>query len=86
MMAKLQSQTYRSRIDACNECLEGCELCAIRCLHDENVKSLANGVEIYVTCSPCLSCCITCNVLVMSGESAYSKKVCGLCAEICERV
>jgi hypothetical protein len=79
-MAKLQSQTYRTCIVACNEYLEACELCAVKCLHDENVKSLAKCVEICVTCS---HACAAASI-VMSGESEYSRKVCGLCAEICD--
>ena len=45
-MTKLQSQKYRTCIDACNETIEASELCALKCLHDENVKSLAKCVEI----------------------------------------
>jgi Synapsin, ATP binding domain/Domain of Unknown Function (DUF326) len=37
-MAKLQSQKYRTCIDACNECLEACEICAVKCLHDEGTN------------------------------------------------
>lgn len=75
-MAKLQSQKYRTCIDACNECLEACELCAVKCLYDENVKSLAKCVELCVTCS---HACAAASV-VMSEEGQYSKKVCDLCA------
>jgi dissimilatory sulfite reductase (desulfoviridin) alpha/beta subunit len=70
-MAKLQSQKYRTCIDAYNECLEACELCAIKCLHDENVKSLTNCVEICATCSHICSFAS----LAMSAESEYSKKI-----------
>lgn len=69
-MAKLQSQKYRTCIDACNECLEACELCGVKCLYDENVKSLAKCVELCITCS---HACAAASV-VMSGESEYSKK------------
>ena len=79
-MAKLQSQKYRTCIDACNECLEACEICAVKCLRDEDVKSMTKCIE---SLSYMLS--YVCGAsLVMSGESDYSKKVCGLCAEICE--
>lgn len=37
-MAKLQSQKYRSCIDACNECFEACELCAVKCLRDALIR------------------------------------------------
>ena len=79
-MAKLQSQNYRTCIDAGHECLEACEICAVKCLHDEDVKSMTKCIEL------CLTCSHTCAAasLVMSGESDYSKKVCGLCAEVCE--
>jgi hypothetical protein len=70
MMAKLQSQKYRTCIDTCHECLEACEICAVKCLHDENVKSLANCVAICVTCSHACAAASQ----VMSGESDYSKK------------
>ena len=72
-MVKLQSQKYRTCIDACNECLEACEICAVKCLHDEDVKSMTKCIEL------CLTCSHTCAAasLVMSGESDYSKKVCG---------
>jgi Domain of Unknown Function (DUF326) len=48
-MAKLQSQKYRTCIDACNECVEASKLCAVKCLYDGNVKSLAKCMEIDIT-------------------------------------
>ena len=78
-MAKLQSQKYRTCIDLCNECMEACEICGVKCLHDENVKSLAKCVELCISCS---HCCAAAS-LVMSGESEFSKLVCKLCAEVC---
>jgi hypothetical protein len=75
-MAKLQSHKYPTCIDTCNECLEAFDLFAVKCLYDENVKSLAKCVELCVTCS---HACAAASV-VMSGESQYSKKVCDLCA------
>lgn len=79
-MAKLQSQVYRTCIDAYNECFEACEICAIKCLHGKDVKSMTRCIEL------CLTCSHTCTAasLVMSGESDFSKKACSLCAEVCD--
>ncbi|HET8857095.1 MAG TPA: four-helix bundle copper-binding protein [Nitrososphaeraceae archaeon] len=79
-MTKLQSQKYRTCIDACNETVEASELCALKCLHEENVKSLAKCIELCATCSHIYSFAS----MAMSAESEYSKKICDLCAEICE--
>lgn len=79
-MARLQSQKYRTCIDACNECFEACEICAVKCLHDEDAKSLAKCVELCITCS---HACAAAS-LVISGESEYSKKILGLVADVCE--
>jgi hypothetical protein len=79
-MAKLQSQKYRTCIDACNECFEACELCAVKCLHEENVKSLARCVEI---CMTCYHACAAASI-IMSAENEYAKKLVGLVAEVCE--
>lgn len=69
-MAKLQSQKYRTCIDACNECFEACEMCAVKCLHEEDVKSLAICVEICITC---YHACAAAS-MIMSAESEYAKK------------
>ena len=67
-MAKLQSQIFRTCIDACNECFEACEICAVKCLHEENVNPLARCVEIYITCYHACAA----SSAVMSAESAYA--------------
>lgn len=79
-MAKLQSQKYRISIDASNECFEACEICAVKCLREENVKALAKCVEICITC---YHACAAAS-LIMSAESEYTKKLLGLVAEVCE--
>jgi hypothetical protein len=79
-MAKLQSQKYRTCIDACNECFEACEQCGTKCLHEEDVKSLVRCIDL---CRACSHACATAS-LVMSAESEYSKQVCKLCSEVCD--
>jgi Synapsin, ATP binding domain len=69
-MAKLQSQKYRTCIDACNECFEACEICAVKCLHDEDVKSMTKCIELCLTCS---HTCAAASV-VMSGEKRLFKE------------
>ena len=79
-MAKLQSQKYRTYIDACNECFEACEQCAVKCLHEEDVKPLTKCVEICITC---YHACAAAS-MIMSAESEYTKKLLGLVVEVCE--
>lgn len=78
-MGKLQSQIYRICIDTCNECFEACEMCAVKCLREDDVKSMAKCIEL---CNTCSHACVAAS-LVMSGDSEYSKDVCGMCAEVC---
>ena len=59
---------------------EACEICAVKCLHEENVNPLARCVEMCITR---YHACAAASA-VMSAESDYSKKVCSLCAEVCE--
>jgi hypothetical protein len=79
-MAKLQSQKYRSCIDLCNECFEACEICAVKCLREDEVKSLAKCVELCITC---YHACAAAS-MIMSAESEFSKKLLGLVAEVSE--
>ncbi len=79
-MAKLQSQKYRSCIDVSNECFEACEICAVKCLHEEDVKSLAKCVELCITC---YHACVAASA-IMTAESEYAKKLLGLVTEVCK--
>ena len=55
-------------------------MCAVKCLHEENVKYLAKCVEICITY---YHACAAAS-MIMSAESEYAKKLLALVAEVCE--
>jgi hypothetical protein len=69
-----------SCIKACYDCAVECDHCAVACLQEENVKMLARCIELDMYCADV--CRMAAAFMARSDE--YTKRVCSLCAEICE--
>src|ERR1035437_5699676 len=73
-------EQHESCIEVCNECVTACEHCAASCLHEQDIKTMARGIELDRDCADVCSLAAR----FMSRGSTYSAKLCALCAEICQ--
>ena len=76
----LQNQKYQTCIDACNDCFEACEFCATSDLREQDVKSMARCIQLNRDCANICSIASQ----FMSRDSEYSKKICAICADVCD--
>lgn len=67
-------------IDLCVKCARACEECFDACLQEPDAKARANCIK---TLNDCAEICLL-SVQYMSRNSAFSKALCNLCADICE--
>ena len=71
---------YESCIEACLRCASICNHCAASCTQEEDVKMMAGCIQLDTECA---AICYAAAQLMSLGSSKV-KKVCRLCAEICE--
>lgn len=76
----MSHEKYQSCIDACNDCATICNHCAIECLNEGEVHHLTKCIQLDLACAAICRA----SAELMSLGSDYSKKMCTLCAEICE--
>lgn len=73
-------QEWRSCINTCLECAVQCENCVTACLNEPDVNVRAKCIQ---TLRDCADICAL-SAMWMGRDSAYAKKLCALCAEICD--
>jgi len=74
------NQLYQKCIDACLECATTCNHCAISCLEESEVQHLTKCIRFDLECA--VICRTTAELMTLN--SAYSTKISGLCATICD--
>ncbi|HET7115140.1 MAG TPA: four-helix bundle copper-binding protein [Hanamia sp.] len=76
----MPNQQYQKCIDACLECATICNNCAVACLEEKEVSNLTKCIRLD------LECAVICRASaeLMTLNSIYSSKICGLCATICD--
>ena len=74
------TQEHQDCIDACNTCADACDHCATACLDEEHVSWMAACIRNDIDCAA------ICRLAAgfMSRGSEHAKKVCALCAHLCE--
>jgi hypothetical protein len=76
----MNTEIYKSCIDACYLCATACRHCAEECLKEQDVEKLARCIKLDNDCSTlCLVAAIA-----MAGESDFVKQICALCAQVCD--
>jgi hypothetical protein len=78
-MQTLTRDIYQKCIDACYSCAETCDVCASKCLDEEEVKALARCIRLDIDCADICRMAAT----YMSRGSEFARKMCGLCADVC---
>ncbi|HEY5367452.1 MAG TPA: four-helix bundle copper-binding protein [Hanamia sp.] len=76
----MQNHLYQKCIDACIECAPLCSHCAILCLEEKEVQNLVKCIRLDLECA--VICRASAELLTLN--SAYLTKICGLCALICD--
>lgn len=74
-------KTIQDCIVQCQQCVAACNECAIACLHEEDVAHLKTCISLDMECAA------ICNTaaIVMSMNGTMMKKLCAVCADICEQ-
>ncbi|WP_110926757.1 four-helix bundle copper-binding protein [Bacillus massiliglaciei] len=72
--------TYKECIQACLECMEACNHCYDACLGEEDIKMMAGCIRLDRECADICAFAVK----SMQTNSPVAKKVCQLCADICE--
>ncbi len=73
-------QDFKRCIDACLECAAICNHCASSCLKEEDLKMMAACIQLDLECSAI--CFAAAQLMSLGSENA--KKLCSICADICE--
>ncbi len=76
----MSHEKFQSCISACYDCATKCDHCAVACLSEENVKEMTRCIELDLYCA---EICRLAASFMAKGEM-FAKRVCSLCAEICE--
>ncbi len=76
----MSNQPYQKCIDACLECATLCNHCAVSCLEEKEVQNLTRCIRLDLECAVICRC----SAQLLTTGSAYSTKICGLCATICD--
>jgi len=77
----LQNPQYQTCIDTCNACAEACDACCTACMCDmKNVGMMTRCMMMTRDCAMMCVMAATC----MARGSEYAKKICMMCAEMCE--
>ena len=72
--------TYQACIEACLHCAAICNHCASSCTQEPDVKMMARCIQLDMECA---AICYA-SAQLMSLGSEQAKKVCSICADICE--
>jgi hypothetical protein len=70
---------YKTRIEACLECVEACSYCASSCLQEKDVDHMAQCIRLDLECA---AICRAAADLMTYG-SQHANAVCQVCADIC---
>ena len=73
------NQKLESCIAACTKCAVECKHCANECLNEQDIKMLAHCIRLD---NDCAAICLLA-IEAMADGSEFAKKICDLCAEIC---
>jgi len=76
----MSHKQYESCIKACHECAMECEHCATACLNEDDLKRLAQCIQLNRDCADICAFATQ----IMARDSKFSKDICSLCAEICQ--
>jgi hypothetical protein len=78
-MQTLTRDYYQECINALFSCAETCDVCASKCLDEENVKNLTKCIRLDADCAQ--MCRMTASF--MSRGSQFSRQLAGLCENVC---
>jgi len=76
----MSHQKFQSCIDACVACAVECNHCATECLHENDIKTLANCIQLDRECAAI--CFAAANLMSIGGE--HAAHLLEECAEICD--
>ena len=76
----MNTEHYRTCIDACNACAEACGHCAKSCLFEPNRMDLSRCIQLDLDCAE------ICRLATdyMARDSELASEICALCARVCE--
>jgi hypothetical protein len=77
----MSNERFKDCIDACLRCAMECENCATSCLHEQDVKMMANCILLDRDCADI--CLVTARLLARGSE--HGEHMMRECAEICEK-
>jgi hypothetical protein len=70
---------YQNCIEACLQCAVACAQCATACTQEKDIKMMAACIRLDMECEAICRAAAE----MMSHDSAKSKEICRICADIC---
>lgn len=82
----MSHEKFQTCIDACYSCASECEHCASACLGEVDVRPMVKCIQFDRYCADI--CRLAATFMARSagfGDEKFARRLCGLCAEICEQ-
>jgi hypothetical protein len=76
----MSHEKFQSCIEACYDCAIACDHCASEDLKENDVKMLADCINLDRECSA--FCRSTAHIMSMGGK--FAKEICSICAKVCD--
>lgn len=73
-------QQFAQCIQACYDCADASDHCAVACLAEDDPKAMARCIELDMDCAQ--MCRLA--AAYMARDSEFVSAMCGICAEVCE--
>ena len=73
-------EQYQSCIDECYACAIACDHCAVSCLAEQDVKTMARCIQLDMDCAGLCRLAAS----FMSRNSEFATSICSACAELCD--